>query len=106
MFLLVIQARARDDIDEIADHIYEDQPEAAIRFVRAAQATALQLAEYPFSGAAFREYIPTHPKLRYYPVVDFHNYLLLYEFDGTTLVIIRVMHGARDIPKLLNQMHE
>lgn len=78
-------------------------PETARRFVTAAQETFVQLARTPDIG---RLYQTTHPQLQHlhiWRVRRFERYLIFYYFTNQTLFIVRVLHGARDIERLLEE---
>jgi plasmid stabilization system protein ParE len=85
------------DLREIKDHISKDSPESARRMmVRFVEAFRL-LASRPGLGPA-REDLP-FPSLRFWPVGSF---LILY-LAKQPLEIVAVLHGARDIPALINR---
>jgi toxin ParE1/3/4 len=44
---------------------------------------------------------PSVAQMRQYPVKGFKNYLVLYELTETTIDIVRVVHGARNLEPLL-----
>lgn len=69
---------------EIVDHIIDNITE---RF--------WLLAQRPHIGRARDD---LRPRLRSFPAGD---YVILYRTDGKNVLILHVMHGSRDIPKLL-----
>ncbi|MGD9507630.1 MAG: type II toxin-antitoxin system RelE/ParE family toxin [Geminicoccaceae bacterium] len=61
------------------------------------RAGAAHLAPHPGAG---RRYLPDHAalgNLRVLPVPGYTDYLIFSRYDGSTLEIVRVIHGARDI---------
>jgi toxin ParE1/3/4 len=73
----------------------------ARRFLAEAEATFGRLASLPGLGT---RYEPDHPRisdLRYFPVSRFKNYLVFYRPIENGVEIVRVLHGARDIPSIL-----
>lgn len=84
------------DIDEIWEYIAEDNLDAADR-VRDEIFTACQrLAEMPGMGH-LREDLADEP-LRFWPV---YSYLIIYRPESKPLEVVRVLHGARDVKRLL-----
>lgn len=93
---------ARADIIATYVYIFADNPDAAERWLDAVDATIDQfITRHPLSGVK-RDY--GRPKLagmRMMPVMDFPNYLIFYRVDPDDIRIVRVLHGARDIPNVL-----
>ena len=90
---------ARDDIDGIAAYIATDNPEAARRLVLAVEETVNRLIGFPGLGAVYPH--PAHPKLRAKLVNGFRNYIVFYLPNENGIHVVRVLHGARDIPRVL-----
>jgi plasmid stabilization system protein ParE len=85
------------DLREIRDHIAKDNPESARRLmVRFVEAFRL-LAKRPELGHA-REDLPV-PSLRFWPV---GSYLVIYFAERQPIEIVAVVHGARDVPSVIN----
>jgi toxin ParE1/3/4 len=84
------------DLREIRDHISKDSPKSArrlmIRFVGAFRL----LASRPALGYR-REDLP-FPSLRFWPI---GSYLILY-VAKQPIEIVAVVHGARDVPTVIN----
>jgi toxin ParE1/3/4 len=75
--------------------------EMARKFLRAMEAAYETLAEMPRIGSE-REYRnPELKGLRMWPVPRFPNHLIFYIVSESKVEIIRVLHGARDIPTIL-----
>jgi len=86
-----------DDLREIRDHISQDSPESARRLmVRFLEAFRL-LAKSPALGYT-RQDLPV-PSLRFWPV---GSYLILY-LAKQPVEILAVVHGARDVPSIINR---
>jgi toxin ParE1/3/4 len=81
--------------------IFENNPDAAIRFLEAIDRTVENLALQPLKGRLrkFRDRDLKH--IRSWRVDDFENYLIFYRFAGTRLEILRIKHGAMDFPQAL-----
>ena len=89
------------DVDEIAAYIAQDSIEQAMRFFDAVNATYKMIFEAP---SRWPLYGFTHPRLqdiRKHAVLGFPNHLIFYRIDADMVEIIRVLHGARDIPNVL-----
>ena len=84
-------ARAEADIDSIADHISDDNPPAAVRLIRDFVRRWELLATLPSSGAPSDD---VQPGLRR---VIVGQYIAFYAVDDGEVVILRVLHGRRDI---------
>jgi toxin ParE1/3/4 len=93
---LTITAHARTDLEEIHSHIAKDNPEAARRFVQKLRDKARQLSETPGMGRSRAEDL--RPGLFSFPVGD---YILFYREQPGGIVLVRVIHGSRDLPALL-----
>lgn len=89
---------AEDDIAEIVAFIAEDSPAAAIKLADKIETRLARLADFPSLGR-----IPAEEELSglgyRYLVVD--NYLVFYTVTAKTVLIHRVLHGARDYLNLL-----
>ncbi len=82
---------ARRDLEEITAYIAKDSPDYAPQFARKIAEAALRLAEFPLSGRR----VPDLGIARVREVV-FQNYRIIYEARTEGVVILAVMHGARD----------
>src|SRR5512134_2333378 len=96
MAQLTITSHARADLQEIHSHIAKDNPEAARRFVERLRTKARQLAETPGIGR-IREDL--RPHLFSFPV---GQYLLFYREQPGGIVLVRVIHGSRDLPAIFS----
>jgi toxin ParE1/3/4 len=96
MAQLTITAHARADLREIRAYIAKDNPLAARRVIQRFRAQAWKLAETPGMGRS-RE-ADLRPDLFSFPV---GKYVLFYCPQPGGIILVRVIHGARDIPDLL-----
>jgi toxin ParE1/3/4 len=100
-FNLRIRPAADADVDDAALFIAQDNLEAALRFYNAVDRTYRQIQEHP---ERWPRYDLDHPQLaglRKRSVVRYKNYLVFYLVDNGSVEIIRVLHGARDIPAVI-----
>jgi toxin ParE1/3/4 len=92
--------QAAADLVEITAFIAEDNPEAADRFLNAAEAAFGMIASLPSVGRAYRVQSPAAQGMRVWRVEGFERYLILYRAGESQIDIVRVLHGSRDIEGL------
>ena len=83
--------RALDDLSEIWDYIADDNVAQADRFIEHIDAELRTLATQPLMGRAREELTPN---LRSLPI---GRYVIFYEALPDGIVIVRVLHSARDV---------
>jgi toxin ParE1/3/4 len=94
----VLTPLARAELRAAARHIAEDNPEAARALVAAIAAAAARIGAHPLIGAERPAYAPAPFRflvLRSFP------YILVYDSAAAPPRVLRVVHGARDLPGLL-----
>jgi len=91
-----ISPEAAANITEIWDFIAQDNVAAAERVRQELEDAIRGLADAPGKGH-LREDLTAKP-VRFWPV---RSYLIVYRPDTDPLEIVAVLHGARDIPRLL-----
>jgi antitoxin ParD1/3/4/toxin ParE1/3/4 len=89
---------ALQDLDELWLYIAHDNPDAADRIVANILDACGRLGEMPGLGHT-REDLTERP-VRFWPV---GRYLVIYRPDRTPIDIIAVLHGARDVPRVLTE---
>jgi len=94
----VLTAAARADLSEIAEFIRQDSPGAARKVVESLRDAMSKLAGMPEMGHV-REDL-ARVSLRFWPVF---SYLIVYRPETRPLQILRVLHGARDVRRLLEE---
>jgi toxin ParE1/3/4 len=98
--------RARADLLEIHNYIDDDNPRAADRFLDAAEECFKLLARMPGVG---RRWLPIRQALahvtdiRVYSIPRFRTYQVFYRPIDKGLLVIRVLHGARDLERVLGK---
>lgn len=99
----IVRPLADADIDELADYIAEDNPEIGLLFYDAAYEAFERLAAMPFMGqiAGFRR--PRNRELRYWPIPGFEKRLIFYRPIPDGVEIVRVLHSARHILRILGE---
>ena len=96
MTRFVLTPAAKADLAAIFDHIVEADPGAASRVLSRLRAAMRRLARSPGLGH-LREDLADEP-LRFWPV---YSYLVIYRPAPRPLQVIRVLHGARDVRRIL-----
>lgn len=76
-------------------------PEVADRFEKAVTQTMKSLGGRPYLGARFSPEIRQHRDLRSWPVAGFEVIRIYYEVDTDVIRIIRVLHGMRNVRRIL-----
>ena len=94
-FRLAPQARA--DIREIWTYIAADSSEAAGRVRNAILDSCRRLAQHPRIGHR-RDDLTSRDDVLFWPV---YSYLIVYRADTKPLEILRVLHGNRDVSRIL-----
>lgn len=85
------------DLVAIALTIAEDNPSAADDWLDSIESRCKLLAQIPGLGRLRRDLAP---KLRSFAV---GNHIIFYREADDGIVVIRVLHGARDLPKLFKE---
>lgn len=94
---VVKRETAKRDLIDHADFIADESPEAAMRFLAAAEQSFKQLAEMPALGTPYNAIAPVLKDIRRFRVKGFDNYLIFYFPLKDGIEVVRVLHGARDI---------
>jgi addiction module RelE/StbE family toxin len=92
---------ARDDLDDLRQHISRDSAFYAQAFVERILAATRQLRDFPLSG-------------RRVPEVDdeaireiiVRGYRVIYRVEASVVLVLAVMHGSRDLTKAGTQPWE
>lgn len=100
---VLFHPRAREDITDQATYLAGEASIAlAERFLESVERTTSHLAEMPRMGRPWRgTRRETRRGVRVWRVEGFPKILIFYRAEGSTLRIIRVLHGARDLPPLI-----
>ena len=94
MSLIQRTAQAEEDLIEIWIYIAQDNPGAADRVLDDIEERFYALADNPLMGRLRPDIAP---EFRYFTV---GKYLILYRTVPDGVQIVRVIHGARDLPNL------
>jgi toxin ParE1/3/4 len=99
--LLVSKAAAADILEQAEWYIVQSGPKLAKRWEKAVTSAILRTVRRPATGTpcAFRS--QRLKDLRRTTIAGFPKHLIFYRFDEKALLILRVVHGARDLERLL-----
>lgn len=100
MKTVVFNPVAVDDLEEIVEYIAQDNGVAAEAVRRDILDTAESLADQPGLGIRPRFSAPRFAGVRYLPCEQYPNYLLFYRELGEEIEVLRIIHGARNLPAL------
>lgn len=100
---IVIRPYAASDLDRIANYLDREREGTGGRFLIAAQQTFQVLERMPGIGTAVGTANSTLAGLRQITVRRFRKYLVFYLPLADGIDIVRVLHGARDIPPIIEQ---
>ena len=89
------------DIDECCAWIRKENPAAALRFLQAVERTCSSVSQMPGIGSLRYADIPLVHGVRVIKITGFEHYLLFYLEHEASIDVIRLLHGARDIPEAL-----
>jgi len=101
----VIRPRAQDDIlRQFRWYLVEqDAPDAAFRFMEAVEASVEQLLSMPYMVRPESSAIRPWRGCGFWPVKDFDEFLIFYVVADDTLRVIRILHGKRDLDRILKK---
>ena len=91
--------QAVSDLLEIWTFIAQDNPEAADRVEEAVFKACDLLADSPLAGSVRKDMTPL--PLRFWVVHPYSKYLVVYDPEKKPLQLIRILHGARNLPSIL-----
>ncbi len=102
-YALTVRAAATADVDEISWYIAQNNIDAANRFLVAAEAAFELLQDTPGAGPVFETDAPDLQGFRKWPIHGFLNYIVYYRVEVETVDIVRILHGARNLPDALRE---
>lgn len=101
MSAFVLTPRARSDIFEIWSYIARNNEQAADHLENAVFDACAFVAKNPLLGHA-RPGL-TARNLRFWTLVRYPNYIVVFRPQTSLLEIIAVLHGKRDLSRILKQ---
>ena len=97
----VLAPRARRDLLEAARWIAKDNPSAALGLRNAVAAAARTIGEHPRIGV-LRPDLAGEP-VRFLALTGY-PYVMIYDAEPAPPLILRILHGARDLPDVLRDL--
>ena len=95
-------AQARADLINIRGYIDRDNHSAAVRFRYAAEETSSLLAELPEAGQIWHS--SRLADVRSQMIRDFPNYRVFYRPIQDGILILTILHGARDLDNAFDDL--
>ena len=95
MSRVIFSPQTDEDLLEIAFYIAQDNPEAALSFLARIERICAVIAASPEIG---RRRAELGPDVRSFPL---DRYVIFYVPTKGGIEVLRVLHGARDIPNIL-----
>ena len=83
--------------------VTENLPEVAVRFREAVRRTVESLRQHPLVGPRYHSSNPRLQDLRSWPVAGFEAIRIYYQLDHDAIRILRVLHGKRDLKRILER---
>jgi plasmid stabilization system protein ParE len=83
--------------------VAENLPDVAVRFREAVRRTVESLRQHPLVGPRYLSNNPQLQNLRSGPVPGFEAIRIYYFLDNDAIRVIRVLHGKRDLKRILER---
>lgn len=102
MSRIIRRPAAKQDLIEQADYIARNNLQAAYRFLDAVEETLALLSRFPEIGKSRNVHSRVFANVRQFPITGFEKYLVFYRPIKAGIEILRVLHGARDLKRILD----
>ena len=89
---------ATEDLDSISEYISRDSSFYARRVVAKILKIARTIADQPLIGRIVPEYAIDNVRERFA-----YNYRMVYQVEGKQVLVVAIIHGARDLSSFFNQ---
>ena len=100
---VIKRPRAKRELAEQASFIAQSNPDAAFRFLVAAEKTFRQLAEMPGMGRLWESSHRRLEGVRVRRIHGFEKWMVFYRPLERGVEILHVLHDARDIERILEE---
>lgn len=100
---LVRRRAAEEDVAEQLAYIAADRPAVAHRYAIALEGAFDRIREVPEVGFLRSYGARGLHAVRVWPVPGFRRFLIFYRVNPKTVEVIRVLHSARDVPRVLGR---
>ncbi len=94
-----ISPQADADLESICNYVARDNPEAADRLDTRIHTVLQLLAQFPGMG-----HMRSDVQDKRYSFWTVGSYVIAYRMDKTDLIVVRVLHGARDLRNIFQEM--
>lgn len=98
---ILVQPQAALDAKEIYSYLFDQNPAVARRFNEAVADTLIDIRDDPGLGIRWHSRDGRLSDLRWKKVTGFKNYLVFYQANNGGIVVVRILHGARDLEAVL-----
>lgn len=96
--------QVRDDLIAIYGFLHARSPQAAERVFDAIEASIRALLQKPGLGRRWDSRDPRLEGMRVLVVTRYPNYLVFFRLAGRNVEIFRVVHGARELERLIDEI--
>ena len=102
---VIIRPKAYEELERLADYIADNSPDASRRFTHAVTDAMAELRTWPESHPLFQVGLegPHFEGLRKRSTPGFPNHLIFFRVRDDVVEVLRVLHGARDLPHALEE---
>lgn len=100
-YMVRLLSVAEQDLQNIISFVAADKVSAAMALADRIERDLQQLGRHPHLGK-----IPSDERLTGlgYRILVIENYLVFYKIRGKSVLVYRILHGARDIPSLFEDV--
>ncbi len=99
--VVIRKPRAEQDLLDHFAFIGHRNPDAAERFLDAAERALALLARFPLMGRIWESPSPRLANVRYWTIPRFKNYRIFYRPIADGIEVLHVFHARRDIRSIL-----
>lgn len=98
---VVLRPRAHHDLVGRAEYLARSSRAVARRFLSAMNHALDRLTQMPLIGGVWDDENEAIRDVRCWSLPDFENDLIFYRVTTDTIEVVRILHGAQDIAKIL-----
>lgn len=93
---------AVEDLEEIILYVSDRNESAAVMLFETFQAAFRRLSQFPELGVRRERFLEGAGDLRMWPLPAFPHYMVYYRPTEAGIEVARVLHAARDIPRVVD----